>query len=105
MGFTALHEYFELSQPSMLGTTTSPYGQCQVSHIMQKHVFGYFRLDKIKPACSATWNFGYSKYTLANYKGTDQTARMHRLICAFVVCIWHKTRFRMTRPISNTHLL
>ena len=26
---------------------------------------------------------------------------MHRLICAFVVRIWHKTRFRMTWPIST----
>ena len=26
-------------------------------------------------------------------KGADQTARMRRLICTFVVHIWHKTRF------------
>ena len=26
-------------------------------------------------------------------KGADHTARMRRLICAFVVRIWHKTRF------------
>ena len=32
-------------------------------------------------------------------KGADQTARMRRLICAFVVCIWHKTRFLMARLI------
>ena len=24
---------------------------------------------------------------------------MHRLICTFIVCIWHKTCFRMTWPI------
>ena len=37
-------------------------------------------------------------YTIqgANNKGADQTARMRRLICAFVVRIWHKTHFRMT---------
>ena len=40
-------------------------------------------------------NFGYSKkryYTIdaANNKGADQTARMRRLICAFVVRIWQK---------------
>ena len=28
-----------------------------------------------------------------NNKGADQTARMHRLICAFVVCIWQKQVF------------
>ena len=28
----------------------------------------------------------------------DQIARMRRLICAFVVRIWHKTRFRSTWP-------
>ena len=44
-----------------------------------------------------------SKYTYhtiqaANIKGADQTARMRRLICTFVVRIWHKTHFRMTWP-------
>ena len=34
-----------------------------------------------------------------NNKGADQTARMRRLICAFVVRILHKTHFRMTWPI------
>ena len=28
-------------------------------------------------------------------KGADQAARMHKLICAFVVRIWHKTHFLM----------
>ena len=45
-----------------------------------------------------TWNFGYSKhryYTIqaANNKGADQTARMRRLICTFVVRIWLKQVF------------
>ena len=31
-----------------------------------------------------------------NNKGADQTARMRRLICAFVVRIWHKQVFLMT---------
>ena len=30
-----------------------------------------------------------------NNKDADQTTRMRRLICAFVVRIWHKTRFLM----------
>ena len=34
-----------------------------------------------------------------NNKGADQTERMCRLICTFVVRIWHKTHFRMTWPI------
>ena len=33
-----------------------------------------------------------------NNKGADQTVRMRRLICTFVVRIWHKTHFRMTWP-------
>ena len=32
-------------------------------------------------------------YQVANYKGADQTVRMRRLICAFVVRIWHKQVF------------
>ena len=40
-------------------------------------------------------NFSYSKYRYysnqaAKNKGTDQTAQMRRLICAFVVHIWQK---------------
>ena len=40
-----------------------------------------------------SWNFGFSKYRYytiksANNKGAEQTARMRRLICAFVVRIW-----------------
>ena len=31
-----------------------------------------------------------------NNKGADQTAWMRRLICVFVVRIWHKTGFLMT---------
>ena len=33
-----------------------------------------------------------------NNKGADQSARMRRLICAFVVRKWHKTHFRTTWP-------
>ena len=38
-------------------------------------------------------------YLGSKNKGADQTARMRRLICAFVVRIWHKTRFFIARPI------
>ena len=40
-----------------------------------------------------------------NNKGADQTARMRRLICTFVVCIWHMTHFRMTWPIRFFQVL
>ena len=37
-----------------------------------------------------------------NNTGIDQTARTRRLICAFLVRIWHKTRFRvLTRSLSE----
>ena len=36
-------------------------------------------------------------YLGSENKGADQTARMRRLICAFVVRIWYKTRFLMAR--------
>ena len=45
-----------------------------------------------------TYKYTYLTIQAANNKGADQTVRMRRLICAFVVCIWHKTRFRMTWP-------
>ena len=37
----------------------------------------------------------YRYYTMyeANNNGADQTARMRRVICAFVVCIWRKQVF------------
>ena len=34
-----------------------------------------------------------------NNKGADQTARMRRLICTFVVRVWHKTHFLMAQLI------
>ena len=45
-----------------------------------------------------SWNSGFSKYRyyiicVANNKGADQTARMRRLICTFVVRIWLKQVF------------
>ena len=36
-------------------------------------------------------------YLGSENKGADQTARIRRLICAFVVRIWHKTHFLMAR--------
>ena len=50
------------------------------------------------------WNFtrsksGYYTLQLANNIGADQTARMHRLVCAFVVLKPQKTSFLASRPI------
>ena len=60
----------------------------------------------LKPVCSATAT-SYSleisdietrgiNYLGRENKGADQTAQIRRLICTFVVRIWHKTHFRMT---------
>ena len=37
--------------------------------------------------------------------GADQTAQMHKLICAFVFCISHKTSFFIKGRISFYHEL
>ena len=77
-----------------------------MSHITQKRVFGDFRPGNIQTSLLnyrsklESWNFGYSKYTYhtiyaANNNGADQTAQTRRLICTFVVHVWHKTHFRM----------
>ena len=41
----------------------------------------------------------YDTFQSANSKGTDQTARMHRLVCTFVLCKPLKTGFLASRPI------
>ena len=75
-----------------------------MSHIKRKPVFGGLDQVRFKPACSATEtslsleSLDFSKYryhtiSAVNNKGADQTARMRRLICAFVVRIWQKCFF------------
>ena len=44
----------------------------------------------------------YYSIQAANNKGADQTARMRRLICAFVVRIWHKSGFLISHTTSST---
>ena len=53
------------------------------------------RYDSNRPAQLQNLARVYKYYTIqgANSKGADQTARMRRQVCNFVVCIWHKTRF------------
>ena len=69
-----------------------------------KPVFGDLPLGKTQTSLLSyrDWleslNFGFSKYRYyttkaANSKGADQTARKCRLICTFVVRIWHKQGF------------
>ena len=52
-------------------------------------------------ACS---KFGYDTFQKANNKGADQTARMRRLVCAFVVRKPPKTGFFASRPIYADNL-
>ena len=74
---------------------------CQTCYPLEKKLLllllYYVRL---KPACAATeklvrdLKFRILKLEiLYNNKDADQTARMRMLICAFVVCIWHKQVF------------
>ena len=76
---------------------------------MRKPVFRVCDQLRLKLACSAdeaskdleilptvSKDIILSRQRTANNKGTDQTARMHRLICGFVVHIWQKTGFLMT---------
>ena len=70
---------------------------CQSCYPLEKKCYYYVRL---KPACAATeklvrgLKFRIKKLEiLYNNKGADQTVRMRMLICAFVVCIWHKQVF------------
>ena len=65
--------------------------------VIRKPVFGGFDNVRLKPACSATeTSLGLeisaiaSSRATANNKGANQTARLRRLICAFVVRIWQK---------------
>ena len=69
---------------------------------MRKPVFGIFDQVRLKPACSATEATERHEITnvetrgiILSRKGTTkvQTARMRRLICAFVVHIWQKQVF------------
>ena len=64
------------------------------------------RLTRISKflACSMFRDYTFQK---ANNKGADQSARMHRLVCAFVVRKLPKTGFLSSRPkyILPFHLI
>ena len=68
-----------------------------------------FRKGKLKTSLLSykdwleIWNFArseprYNSFQYANNKGADQTARMRRLVCAFVVRKHTTTGFLATRP-------
>ena len=74
---------------------------------MKKRGFWGLRPGKIQTGLFSfrslleSWNFGFSKYRYntiyaVNNKGTDQTVGMRRLICTFVVRMWHKAGFLIT---------
>ena len=73
---------------------------------LRNYVCGISDHVRLKPACSTIeikleymdWNFAWSKfdyYTFqtVNNKGADQTARMLRMVCTFVVCTMPKKSF------------
>ena len=75
-----------------------------LSLVTRKPVFGVCDQVRLEPACSATettQRLEISDIEIKDIilsrqrtnKGADQTARMRRLICAFVVRIWHKQVF------------
>ena len=74
-----------------------------MSLVTRKPVFGVCDQVRLKPACSATetskslemLDLENRNMILSNRnnKGADQTVWMHRLICSFVVHIWHKQVF------------
>ena len=74
---------------------------CNTSHmglVPTKPVFRVSDKVRFKPACS---KLRYGTFQNTNNKGTDQTARMCRLVCACVVHKPPKTGFLVSRPISS----
>ena len=49
--------------------------------------------------------FSYDNFEIATNKGADQTARMGRLVCAFVVRKPLKTGFLRSRPICDVEVV
>ena len=83
--------------------------------VARNPVFGVSNKAILKPVSSAietSWKieiFACSKiisgtFQKANNKSADQTARMRRLVCAFVVRKPPKTGFLATRPIYRLML-
>ena len=73
-----------------------------MSLITRNPVFGICDQVRLKPARSGTVTSKQRYYTIQakNNKGSDQTAQMRRLICAFVVGIWQKQVFHDAAQIK-----
>ena len=84
-----------------------------ISLVTRKPVFGVFDQVRLKPACAATeaskrLEISDIDITISRQritKGSDQTARMSRLICSFVVSIWHKQVFSWRGSLFPMHVL
>ena len=80
-----------------------------MSPITRKPVFGVCNQGRLKPACAAPeamqkLEISYIETRgIVNNKGADQTARMRRLICAFVVRIWHNRFSQDAAHMINHH--
>ena len=118
MEFTTLHVTYPLSSFRFLKTDKAKASDLTViaghhlenihkplSHVTGKTCLWRFatRQDSNQPAqlrrlASLKFSEVANCYTIkaANNKGADQTAWVRRLICAFVVRIWHETGFLMT---------
>ena len=81
-----------------------PHDKAQMSHMTRKPVFGVWELVRLKPVCSATdTSKGLEISAIASTgiilsrqqttNALDQTVHMRRLMCDFVVRIWHKQVF------------
>ena len=74
---------------------------------MRKCAFGISDQKRFKPASSASETrfiieiLDLARAQDSEQKGADQTARMRRLICAFIVRICHLAGFCMTWLISK----
>ena len=73
-----------------------------MGHDARKPVFGVSDKVRLKLVSSATETskLRYGTSQKANNKRADQTARMRRLVCAFVVRRPRKTGFLGSRPIT-----
>ena len=86
-----------------ISRSRKPITMDYLSLVTRKPVSGVCNQVKLKPACTATeasrglkfqmWKLEVLYYLGSENKGADQTVWMCRLICAFVVHIWHQQVF------------
>ena len=80
-----------------------------ISLDVRKPVFGVSDLLMLKPTCLTIETEILYEASLdiilheENNKGTDQTMRMRRLVCTFVVCI-QQSGFLAMRPVQFLHV-